>query len=215
MRRTRDRPLAGGKSIASGSTVPRFRNDPGWSGRPRPHRQPADRLADLDNGFPLRRHVHAHEAHDVAQHVLGQHPRSAASGGRLGSVATRHFDTGAWVLFAILFAWQNPHFYAIAWIFREDCRRGGFKMRPVLEEDGGCTSRHILAFSVLLIAVSILPTLLGTSGILYLRGAPDPRSRHVRHRRLVDAHSVHPRCPLPAAGVGRRSSIYLCCSSSR
>jgi len=131
------------------------------------------------------------------------------------AVATRHFDTGAWVLFAILFAWQNPHFYAIAWIFREDCRRGGFKMRPVLEEDGGCTSRHILAFSVLLIAVSILPTLLGTSGILYLRGAPDPRSRHVRHRRLVDAHSVHPRCPLPAAGVGRRSSIYLCCSSSR
>ena len=75
------------------------------------------------------------------------------------------------MLFAILFAWQHPHFYAIAWIFREDYRRGGFKMLPVLEEDGGRTCRHILAFSVLLIAVSILPTLLGTSGILYLVGA--------------------------------------------
>ncbi|MFP6647382.1 MAG: heme o synthase [Candidatus Latescibacterota bacterium] len=87
------------------------------------------------------------------------------------AAATGHLDTGAWVLFAILFAWQHPHFYAIAWIFREDYRRGGFKMLPVLEEDGGRTCRHILAFSVLLIAVSILPTLLGTSGILYLVGA--------------------------------------------
>ena len=86
------------------------------------------------------------------------------------AAATGHLDTGAWVLFAILFAWQHPHFYAIAWIFREDYRRGGFKMLPVLEEDGGRTCRHILAFSVLLIAVSILPTLLGTSGILYLVG---------------------------------------------
>ncbi len=85
--------------------------------------------------------------------------------------ATGHLDTGAWVLFAILFAWQHPHFYAIAWIFREDYRRGGFKMLPVLEEDGGRTCRHILVFCVLLIAASILPTLMGTSGTLYLVGA--------------------------------------------
>jgi protoheme IX farnesyltransferase len=85
--------------------------------------------------------------------------------------ATGHLDTGAWVLFAILFAWQHPHFYAIAWIFREDYRRGGFKMLPVLEEDGGRTCRHILVFCVLLIVASILPTLMGTSGTLYLVGA--------------------------------------------
>jgi protoheme IX farnesyltransferase len=85
--------------------------------------------------------------------------------------ATGHLDPGAWVLFAILFAWQHPHFYAIAWIFREDYRRGGFKMLPVLEEDGGRTCRHILVFCVLLIVASILPTLMGTSGTLYLVGA--------------------------------------------
>ncbi len=87
------------------------------------------------------------------------------------AAATGHLDAGAWVLFAILFAWQHPHFYSIAWIFRDDYRRGGFKMLPVLEEDGKRTCRHILAFSVLLIAVSILPALLGSSGTVYLLGA--------------------------------------------
>ncbi len=87
------------------------------------------------------------------------------------AAATGHLDAGAWVLFAILFAWQHPHFYSIAWIFRDDYRRGGFKMLPVLEEDGRRTCRHILAFSVLLIAVSILPALLGSSGTVYLLGA--------------------------------------------
>ena len=87
------------------------------------------------------------------------------------AAATGHLDVGAWVLFAILFAWQHPHFYSIAWIFRDDYRRGGFKMLPVLEEDGRRTCRHILGFSVLLIVVSILPTLLGTSGTVYLVGA--------------------------------------------
>jgi protoheme IX farnesyltransferase len=87
------------------------------------------------------------------------------------AAATGHLDAGAWVLFAILFAWQHPHFYSIAWIFRDDYRRGGFKMLPVLEEDGKRTCRHILAFSVLLIAVSILPALLGSSGTFYLLGA--------------------------------------------
>ncbi len=87
------------------------------------------------------------------------------------AAATGHLDAGAWVLFAILFAWQHPHFYSIAWIFRDDYRRGGFKMLPVLEEDGRRTCRHILVFSVLLIAVSILPALLGSSGTVYLLGA--------------------------------------------
>ena len=87
------------------------------------------------------------------------------------AAATGHLDAGAWVLFAILFAWQHPHFSSIAWIFRDDYRRGGFKMLPVLEEDGKRTCRHILAFSVLLIAVSILPALLGSSGTVYLLGA--------------------------------------------
>ena len=87
------------------------------------------------------------------------------------AAAAGELDAGAWALFAILFAWQHPHFYAIAWIFREDFRRGGLKMLPVLESDGRRTCRHILGFSVLLLAVSALPTILGLSGQLYLVGA--------------------------------------------
>ena len=87
------------------------------------------------------------------------------------AAATGGLDAGAWVLFAILFAWQHPHFYAIAWIFRDDYRRGGFRMLPVLEEDGRRTCRHILAFSLMLLAFSVLPATLGMSGMLYGAGA--------------------------------------------
>jgi len=87
------------------------------------------------------------------------------------TAASGELELGAWALFAILFVWQHPHFYAIAWIFREDYRRGGFKMLPVVEPDGKRTCRHIVAFSVLLIAVSTTPTLLELSGSLYLVGA--------------------------------------------
>ena len=87
------------------------------------------------------------------------------------AAATGGVPLEAWALFAILFAWQHPHFYAIAWIFREDYRRGGFKMLPVVEPGGQRTCRHILGFSLLLIAASALPTILGLSGQFYLAGA--------------------------------------------
>jgi protoheme IX farnesyltransferase len=78
---------------------------------------------------------------------------------------------GAWVLFAILFIWQQPHFYAIAWMFRDDYARGGFKMLPVVDPDGKSTFRQILFFSVLLLPVSILPTVMGLTGMVYGVGA--------------------------------------------
>ena len=87
------------------------------------------------------------------------------------TAATGELHLGAWALFLILFAWQHPHFYAIAWIFREDYQRGGFKMLPVVEPDGARTCRHIIAFSVLLIGASALPAYLGLSGKFYLCGA--------------------------------------------
>jgi heme o synthase len=87
------------------------------------------------------------------------------------AAATGRVDPGAWVLFAILFAWQHPHFFAIAWMFREDYRAGGFKMLPVVEPTGERTFRQTIAFSVLLIGVSMLPTLLGMTGRIYLWGA--------------------------------------------
>lgn len=77
----------------------------------------------------------------------------------------------AWVLFAILFIWQFPHFYSIAWMYREDYGRAGIRMLPVEEPDGISTARQILAFLVLLIPVSLIPTALGMTGRLYLVGA--------------------------------------------
>lgn len=77
----------------------------------------------------------------------------------------------AWVLFAILFLWQFPHFYSIAWMYKEDYARAGIQMLPVVEPDCRSTARQIVLFGVALIPVSLVPTLLGMSGRLYLAGA--------------------------------------------
>ncbi|MBN8550389.1 MAG: heme o synthase [Deltaproteobacteria bacterium] len=87
------------------------------------------------------------------------------------AAATGDLSLGAWVLFLILFFWQHPHFYAIAWMYREDYLRGGLKMLPCVEPDGNSTFRQILWFSVLLIPISLLPTFMGMSGYLYFYGA--------------------------------------------
>lgn len=77
----------------------------------------------------------------------------------------------AWVLYAILFLWQFPHFYAIAWMYRDDYSRAGIKMLPVVEPDGQSTSRQIVIYSVLLIPISLLPEWLGMTGSIYTVGA--------------------------------------------
>ena len=77
----------------------------------------------------------------------------------------------AWVLFAILFFWQFPHFYSIAWMYREDYERAGIRMLPVVEPDGESTARQILIYSLVLIPVSLAPSFLAMSGRLYLVGA--------------------------------------------
>ena len=77
----------------------------------------------------------------------------------------------AWVLYAILFVWQFPHFYAIAWMYRNDYAKAGIRMLPVVEPDGKSTSRQILMFALLLIPVSLAPRFLATAGNLYLVGA--------------------------------------------
>ena len=76
-----------------------------------------------------------------------------------------------WVLFAILFLWQLPHFLAIAWIYREDYRRGGFPMLTVVDPDGDSTGRQIISNCLALLPVSLLPTILGMAGRLYFIGA--------------------------------------------
>ena len=77
----------------------------------------------------------------------------------------------AWVLFAILFLWQFPHFLAIAWMYREDYGRAGILMLPVVEPEGRVTAQQIVVYTVLLLPVSLLPAALGTSGKIYFVGA--------------------------------------------
>jgi len=77
----------------------------------------------------------------------------------------------AWVLFAIMFLWQFPHFLAIAWMYREDYARAGILMLPVVEPEGRVTSQQIVVYTVMLLPVSLLPYALGVSGKIYLVGA--------------------------------------------
>ncbi len=90
----------------------------------------------------------------------------------MGFAAARGALTAeAWVLAAILFLWQFPHFYAIAWMYREDYARAGIRMLPVVEPDGRSTARQIVLYGLALIPVSLLPGVLGMSGWFYLAGA--------------------------------------------
>ncbi|CAN5803030.1 heme o synthase [soil metagenome] len=87
------------------------------------------------------------------------------------TAVTGELGLPAWVLFAILFLWQLPHFLAIAWIFRDDYRRGGFPMLPVVDPDGRATGRQVALYCAALIPVSLIPTFLGLTGPIYFFGA--------------------------------------------
>ena len=86
------------------------------------------------------------------------------------AAASGTLTADAWALYAILFFWQFPHFYAIAWMYREDYARAGIKMLPVVEPDGESTVRQMLLFSVLLIPVSLAPRYLDMTGNFYAAG---------------------------------------------
>jgi len=77
----------------------------------------------------------------------------------------------AWALYLILFLWQFPHFYAIAWMYREDYARAGMRMLPVVAPDGESTSRQILLYALALVPISLLPKLVAMAGNVYAFGA--------------------------------------------
>ena len=90
----------------------------------------------------------------------------------IGWTAARgEFDVGAWVLFAILFLWQIPHTLAIASLYRDDFSRAGIRFLPIVEPDGRSTGRQIIEHCLALLAVSLLPTLIGIAGALYFIAA--------------------------------------------
>ena len=85
-----------------------------------------------------------------------------------GWVAARGtFDSEVWILFAIIFLWQLPHSLAIAILYREDYARAGFRLLPVLYPDGASTARQIVTNSIALLAVGLMPTLVGLTGAVY------------------------------------------------
>ena len=86
----------------------------------------------------------------------------------VGWVAARGTLTGeAWILFAILFLWQLPHSLAIAYIYREDYAKAGFRLLPVIHPDGASTCRQIVVNCVALLGIGLLPTLYNIAGSLY------------------------------------------------
>jgi len=90
----------------------------------------------------------------------------------MGWAAARDdLSAGAWVLFAILFLWQMPHFLAIAWMYRDEYRLAGQPMLPVVDVDGAGTGRQIVLYALALLPVSLLPSVVGLSGPAYFAGA--------------------------------------------
>jgi len=77
----------------------------------------------------------------------------------------------AWILYAILFLWQFPHFYSIAWLYRDDYASAGIKMKPVVDPGPEGTARLIVWSCLLLIPVSLAPSFFSMTGRLYLIGA--------------------------------------------
>jgi protoheme IX farnesyltransferase len=83
------------------------------------------------------------------------------------AAATNTLGREAWLLFAIVFLWQMPHFLALAWLFREEYERAGFPVLPVVEPSGRSTARQAVIYTAALLPVSLAPALTGLAGPLY------------------------------------------------
>lgn len=77
----------------------------------------------------------------------------------------------AWILFGLLFFWQFPHFFAIAWLYREDYKAGGIQMLPVSAQGQRIVGVVALAYALALAPVSLLPSLVGLAGPAYFWAA--------------------------------------------
>ena len=112
---------------------------------------------------PLKRRTHLSTLVGAAPGALPPVIGWAAASGRL--------EPGAFILFAIVFLWQIPHFLAIAWLYREDYERAGFPMLPVIDREGRITGRQAVLHSVALVVVSLAPVAAGLGDAVYLAGA--------------------------------------------
>jgi len=90
----------------------------------------------------------------------------------MGWAAARNDLTGGgWALFAILAFWQIPHFFAIAWMYREEYAKAGFVMLPNVADGGQRTAQQTVSHTLALFIVSLCPFLFKMAGVVYLVGA--------------------------------------------
>jgi protoheme IX farnesyltransferase len=83
------------------------------------------------------------------------------------TAATGHFNVEGWTLFALVGCWQMPHFYAIAWMYKDDYKGAGLRMVSTDDASGKRTGIHAVVSALVLLPVSLLPALVGHSGLLY------------------------------------------------
>ncbi len=86
------------------------------------------------------------------------------------AAATGALDATGWSLFAILYLWQLPHFFALAWMYREDYRKGGFQMLPSAPNGERRMARLVVGATLLLLVAGVLPAAVGQAGLLFLVG---------------------------------------------
>jgi protoheme IX farnesyltransferase len=106
-------------------------------------------------------------------------PLSTVIGGVVGALpplvgwmgAVGRLDGAAWILGVILFLWQIPHALALAWLYREDYRRGGFRLLPVVDDAAARTGRLIVLYVLVLVLASVQMTVIGVTGRAYAVGA--------------------------------------------
>ena len=89
----------------------------------------------------------------------------------IGWAAAGPLSAGAWSLFAIVFVWQLPHFLALTWLYRDDFANACLPLLSVNDPSGLRTARHLVAYTVLLVPVSLMPTWIGLTGPAYATGA--------------------------------------------
>jgi heme o synthase len=87
------------------------------------------------------------------------------------AAATGTLSVEAWVLFAVVYLWQMPHFLGMAWMCREDYAQAGLPMLPVADPSGRTTARMVVLYASVLVPVSLAPTLVGLAGRVYFGGA--------------------------------------------
>lgn len=121
------------------------------------------------------------------------------------TAATNSLGGEALALFGILFVWQFPHFLAIAWMYREDYARGGYRMLPVEDPNGDRTAHQMVLYSLVLLSCSLMPALIGLSGPIYF-GVAVLLGAGVLLKSLLFAKQ---RTDVRARGVLRATLIYL------